>query len=110
MIGRGVLDLLLHVGHTTGDDAGIDGHSRLAVSRLSRLPLSQLSKLSEVRVKSPETEPQRSIKAQILVHDDGDTKQVLASAVRKLKRWRLKIILDRTASRNKVWTVADRRR
>lgn len=46
MIGRGVLDLLLHVGHTTGDDAGIDGHSRLAVSRLSRLPLSQLSKLS----------------------------------------------------------------
>lgn len=86
MIGRGVLDLLLHVGHTTGDDAGIDGHSRLAVSRLSRLPLSQLSKLSEVRVKSPETKPQRSIKAQILVHDEGDTKQVLASTVRKLKR------------------------
>lgn len=46
VIGRGVLDQLLHVGHTTGDNARIDGHSGLlAVSRLSRLGfrLSQFS-------------------------------------------------------------------
>lgn len=49
MIGRGVLDLLLHIGHTTGDDARIDGHSgMLAVSRLSRLGL-RLSQFSDSR-------------------------------------------------------------
>lgn len=44
-----MLDQLLHVGHTTGDDACIDGHSGLlAVSRLSRLGL-RLSQFSDSR-------------------------------------------------------------